>query len=321
MNELGSVTHRVVTICWLPREPAEWETFSNSRREAAELWNRMARIHAFCRARRWPWPGKKSFRRWAQVSRKRLFPDLNSQSIQEIIDEFLEAVESARSLRKKGHTEARYPRAGRGSFRDVPYKNNQARFRDGCVVLPNGASGDLRVPLPRGMMADELTLSVYRGSAATLTGRLQEARLSFGKLHLVLRVSIFATKEEEHSPIGVDLGVNTLIAATDGERSLLISGRPAKSLVRYRNKKLGDYQKLLSQRVRGSRRWKKTRRSQRQFLGKVDRRMNDLFHKATRQVADFFPGRRAYVGRPFNDAAARKGSSRKGSEELPTTGK
>jgi|SRR5215475_6735451 len=75
------------------------------------------------------------------------YPKLHSQSVQQIISEFLEAVESARQLRKKGSQEAKYPWR-KIKRRDVVYTNQGARIRDGFLLLPNGKRGRLRIKLP-----------------------------------------------------------------------------------------------------------------------------------------------------------------------------
>jgi putative transposase len=107
----------------------------------------------------------------------------------------------------------------------------------------------------------------------------------------------------QQTVIGVDLGVNTLIAATDGEKVLLVSGRAAKATVQWRNKKLASLSQRQSRMTKGSRRWKRLQRRKANMRGKARRRIADLVHKATRQVAAAFPGATCYVGAPFNDAA------------------
>jgi putative transposase len=97
--------------------------------------------------------------------------------------------------------------------------------------------------------------------------------------------------------------VNTLIAATDGQRALLISGREAKAIMQCRNKNLAAISKKQAHKREGSRRWKRLQRRRAKTRAKDRRRMNDLVHKATRQVAEAFPGATCYVGEPFNEAA------------------
>jgi hypothetical protein len=125
-------------------------------------------------------------------------PGISAQSTQQLIGEFCEAVESCQQLRKNGQTEARYPWR-KPRYHDVVYTNQDARIRDGRLVLPHCTSGTLRIRLPKSI---------------TLPGRLMEVRLSFGIVRLVFAVP--DTPRPQQTVIGVDLGVNTLIAATDG---------------------------------------------------------------------------------------------------------
>jgi putative transposase len=279
------VSYRAIEITWKPRSPAGWAAYAAARREAARLWNDLVERHHRLRRRNLNWPSKGRWQRWA----KGRYPGLSAQSAQQVIGEFCEAVHSARQLRKNGCAEARYPWKKR-RFRDVVYTNQDARIRDGRLVLPNGTSGTLRIRLPEHVK---------------LPGRLMEARLA---LH---RVILVCEAPDEARPsgktIGVDLGVNTLIAATDGEEAILVSGREAKATVQWRNKRLASAARRQSRKTKGSKRWKRLQRRKRQMLAKADRRLKDVMHKATRLVAEEFPHAKCYVGEPFNDAAQKIG--------------
>lgn len=196
---------------------------------------------------------------------------------------------SARQLRKHGHAEARYP-WHKSRYRDVPYTNQDARIRDGALILPNGVSGVLRIRLPSNLV---------------LPGRLMEVRLEFGRVLLVCQMPDDARPEGQ--TIGVDLGVNTLVAATDGATAILVSGREVKATIQWRNKRLASAQRRQSAMTKGSSRWKRLQIRKRQTLRKAERRIRDMAHKATRLVANTFPNARAYVGEPFNDAAQKVG--------------
>lgn len=278
-----SMSYRTIEIHWMPRKTAEWQTFTASRREAARLWGDLVERHHRIRRRNLKWPSKQRWQQWA----KRRYPGLSAQSVQQIIGEFCEAVNSARQLRKNGQSEARYPWR-KPKYRDVVYTNQDARIRGGRLILPHGTSGRLRIPIP-----------------VTLPGRLMEVRVSMGAVRLVCEVPDEA--RPQHTVIGVDLGVNTLIAATDGEKALLISGRAAKAIVQGRNKHLAEIQQAQSRKTKGSRRWKRLQRRKAKMLAKAHRRLLDLMHKATRKVAEAFPGATCYVGKPFNGAAERLG--------------
>jgi putative transposase len=277
--------YHAVEVAWHPRTPTEWATCGASRKEAARLWSDLVRRHHRIRCLGWRWPSKLRWERWARGR----YSGLSAQSAQQLIGEFCEAVNSCRQLRKNGQMEARYPwRLYR--YHDVVYTNQDARIRDGRLVLPHGSSGRLRIRLPE---------------AVVLPGRLIEVRLSYGLVRLICAVP--DGKRPQETIIGVDLGVNTLIAATDGQKVILISGRAAKATIQYRNKKLARIQHLQSGKQKGSRRHKRLQRGKYRLLNRSKRRIRDLCHKATRQVAQAFPGALCYVGEPFNEAAQRAG--------------
>ena len=188
------MSYRTIEIVWKPRTTSEWTAFTASRKEAARLWGDLVVRHHRIRRLNWRWPSKARWQQWA----KGRYPGLSAQSTQQLMGEFCEAVDSCRQLRKNGQAEARYPWR-RSRYHDVVYTNQDARIRDGRLVLPHGQSGTLRIRLPE---------------TVTLPGRLVEVRLSYG----IARV-ICATPDEvrpQQTVIGVDLGVNTLLAATDG---------------------------------------------------------------------------------------------------------
>lgn len=128
-----------------------------------------------------------------------------------------------------------------------------------------------------------------------------EARLHFGEVELVCQVD--DQPIEPGATIGVDLGVNTLAAATDGRSTLLVSGREVKATIQWRNKKLASVSTSQTKKVKGSRRWKRLQRSKKRMLTKAKRRVDDLLHKTSRKIAQTFPNAKAYVGEPFNDVA------------------
>jgi putative transposase len=249
------------------------------------LWGDLVVRHYRIRRMGWRWPSKARWQRWA----KGRYPELSAQSTQQLIGKFCEAVDSCRQLRKNGRTEARYPWR-KPRYHDVVYTNQDARIRNGRLILPHGKSGALRIRLPE---------------TITLPGRLMEVRLSFGVVRLVCEVA--EAPRPQQYVIGVDLGVNTLIAATDGSKVILVSGRGAKAVIQWRNKALANIQQAQASKTRGSRRWKRLQRRKHRMVDKTKRQVRDATHKASRAIATAFPGATCYVGEPFNDAAQRMG--------------
>ena len=284
-------THRVVEVAWRPRSSVQWATFTASRLANAALWNAMVRLHARIRRLRWKWPSLSRWQAWA----KGKFPGLSAQSVQQTVKEFCECIAGTTAKRKAQRARgeeitAEYPRKT-PRYRDVTYTNQGAIVRNGFLRLGHDggrwAPKTLRIRLP-----------------FDLPGRLMEVTLSFGVVRIVCEVPVVPTIESG-TVTGNDIGVNTLIAATDGETAIVVSGREAKAIVQYRNKQLASIKSCLSRCKQGSRRQKKLARRKHKMLAKCGRKIKDITHKATAAVARAFPGARAYVGEPFNDAAAK----------------
>lgn len=288
----AGTSHRVVEIAWLPRTDAEWAAFTAARLETARLWNTMVEMHAVVRRFGWKWPTEKQWRGWA----KGRFPAISAQSVQETIAAFCEtlsATTAARKAQKAAGEEvaARYPwRTPR--YRNVSYTNQDAKVRGGVLRLPHG----------RGNTVLSITLPAGR----ELPGRLMEVSLAFGVVRLVCEVT--APERSTTAPVvGVDMGVNTLLGATDGKTAVLVSGREAKAIVQYRNKAQAELGSRIDRAKRGSKRQKRLVRAKHRMIDRQARKLRDVLHKSTRAVADAFPSAPVVVGKPFNDAARRMG--------------
>jgi putative transposase len=192
----------------------------------------------------------------------------------------------------EGLAQARYPwKTSR--YRSVTFTNQAPRRKGNRLVLPcgtvEGKRAYLSVPLPQGFV--EL-------------GRLMEVRLAFCSISLVYASQSKDEVFQDEAPVVAGaLGVNTLIAATDGLAAIAVSGRAVKSFVQYRNKTLAQISERQARHQKGSKRWKRLQRAKRHMLAKQRRKVRDAAHKATRIVADAFPGAQVIVGKPFNDAA------------------
>lgn len=294
LNFAPIVSHRVVEIRWLPRTPEEWAAYTAARTEAARLWTKMVAMHAVVRRLSLPWPSRAQWETWARGR----FPALSAQSVQQVVKDFADALSSTRALRASqvaagGEATANYPWKTKVRYRDVPYTNQDAVVRDGILRLSNGRGGTapFSIPLP---------------PDRPLPGRLVEVTLAYGVVRLVCEAR--GTSERASGPlVGVDLGVNTLVAATDGETAILVSGRGLKAIVQYGNKTNATLRSRIDRAKSGSRRRKKLVRARYRAADKVARKVRDALHKATRAVANAFPRSAAVVGKPFNDAARKMG--------------
>ena len=273
------MVYRTVRFAWLPSTCQGWLIFTAVRKEAARLWSWLVERHATIRQQGGRWPTRNEL----QKEIKGLFPGLHSQSAQMILHDFCEAVASAESLRRRGEP-YEYPHR-KMTYRQVLFSNQAPKFRDGRMVLPCGKAGYLEIFIPKGV---------------TLPGRLMEVRLGYGSVEVVCEVII--EPQPPGPTIGIDLGVNTIIAATDGDKAVLVSGREIKATVQLRNKRLAEISKKQERHKKGSRRHRRLQRRKHRILDHARSKVRDLCHKATRKIADAFPNAKAYVGAPFNDA-------------------
>lgn len=288
------MSHRVVEVSWTPRTDAEWAAFTMARMDAARLWSAMVVRHA--RIRRYPWMKWPSCARWDRWARGK-FPGISAQSVQQVVAEFLDAISATTAARKAQRVAgeeitARYPWKTRAKYRDVLYSNQGATIRNGVLRLANGKHGGvLRITLP---------------TDRPLPGRLMEATLAFGVVRLVCKVAD-SDVVADGPLVGVDLGVNTLAAATDGQTAILVNGRGLKAIVQYGNKTNATLRSRIDRAKPGSKRRKKLARARHRSAAKVARKVRDALHKATRAVANAFPRSAAVVGKSFNDAAKKMG--------------
>jgi len=232
----------------------------------------------------WKWPTENRLMHWS----KKKYPHLRAQSVQQIVKDFCDSIKGTSAARKKG-LHANYPNRIL-HYRDVPFTNQSARICNGRLLLPCGSAGKLRINMPRGIV---------------LPGRLVEVTLLYGKVILVCQCDI--AQPAPKMDIGIDLGVNTLVAATDGKKVLMISGHEAKATIQWRNKRLSSLRSRQSKTKKRSRRWLRIERRKHRLLDKSNSRIKDITHKATRLVADTFPGAICHIGQPFNGAAVKMG--------------
>jgi putative transposase len=86
----------------------------------------------------------------------------------------------------------------------------------------------------------------------------------------------------------VDLGEIHLEAVTTNTGAVLVvSGRGIRSFKRQRTMRHRQLARKQARCQKYSRRWKKLQRAKNKMAGRIERRVRDLRHKATRQVLDF----------------------------------
>lgn len=181
------------------------------REESARLWNRLVRLHKYCRKRHWRWPTQgmleKHFKgRFA----------LHSQSIQALIGKFIANIDSTRTKRLEGDKKARYPWRDRKRFQIVMWKASAIKRNGNRLVLSNGKNGrKLCLKLPTNLPP----------------GKIVGAELGFRELRLTISNEVAKPQSAGQNTVAADMGVIHLAVMTDGVTSQAIVGRGLRSLV------------------------------------------------------------------------------------------
>lgn len=115
--------------------------------------------------------------------------------------------------------------------------------------------------------------------------KIRQAKLVYeeGKyyLHLVIEVKNEYKKNQDKKVMSVDLGILRPITCFDGFEVISYHGGILNSLIRYRNKKLAEFQKILSRCRKGSRRYRKLLKAKKRMLRRIRHQIKDMLYKIT----------------------------------------
>ncbi len=247
--------------------PTLFRRLKAAQMEAAQVWNYCCELHKQARTTRSAWPGRNAL----QQATKGRFA-LHSQSVQMVAHAFVATIDATRQLRA-AHPKMRtkYPWKTK-RFYPVHWPAQAVSKERGRVVLPMGR-GRPSIVLP-------LDLPEHSGACTLVWNRGFE-------LHVCVEVP-----QDKHAPgtnrATVDLGEIHLAAVTTNTgAALVVSGRGIRSLKRQRNMRHRQLAKKQAHCQKYSRRWRKLQRAKNKMAGRIERRVRDLRHKATRQVIDF----------------------------------
>jgi putative transposase len=247
--------------------PSLFHRLKAAQMEAARVWNLCMELHKEARLGHTKWPGRHEL----EQATKGQFA-LNAQAVQQTVHAFLGTIEATRRLRRE-HPKMgmKYPWRTK-TFYPVKWPAQAVHREKGRVVLPMGKGNpSLILPLALPDNAGACTLVWNRGF----------------ELHVCVEI-VPAEQAPGTVQATVDLGEIHLAAVTTTTgKALIVTGRGIRSLKRQRSKQLGWLAKKQGRCTRHSRRWKKLQRARNKVCQRIERRVRDLRHKATRQVIDF----------------------------------
>ncbi len=270
--------------------PRFFQRLKAAQMEAAQVWNACCEIHKGARRTRSTWPGETDLR----AATKRRFA-LHSQSVQMIVRAFLANIETTRKLRvthPKMHM--KYPWQTK-RFYPVHWPAQAVSRERGRVVLPMGRG--------RAALVLHLDLPENSGACTLVWNRGFE-------LHVCVEIPQ-AKRTPGENRATVDLGEIHLAAVTTNTgAAIVISGRGIRSLKRQRNMRHRQLAKKQACCKKYSRRWYKLQRAKNKMARRIERRVRDLRHKATRQVIDFCQQEQVgtlFIGNPHGVRRKNKG--------------
>ena len=247
--------------------PTLFQRLKAAQMEAAKVWNACCELHKQARCSHQKWPGLNEL----QQATKRSFA-LHSQSVQMVVGAFLANIETTHTLR------ATHPKMGM----KYPWKTKRFYPVKWPAQAVSRARGRVVLPMGRGRPSLVLPVDLPQESGAcTLVWN------GGFELHVCIKAP-----QAEHAPgtnrATVDLGEIHLAAVTTNTgAAIVISGRGIRSLKRQRNMRHRKIAKKQSRCQKYSRRWRKLQRAKNKMMNRIERRVRDLRHKATRQVIDF----------------------------------
>ena len=263
-------------------------------RSAGDVWCCILELNGWRRRRQhMPLAGYQELCRELTASGPGTFGELDTTGARSVLRRYSDAWFSAAKRRKAGDLTAHFPRRKRGL---VP-----VRWYAGTFTLDGRV---LRIPVAKGR--PPLLVRLDRDIPYP-AGQVRSVTLGYdaGRLYLDVAAEVpVATYPEGLQPdpalvAGVDLGIiHPYAVAGPGGQQLLVSGRAVRAEFRQHLRDRKGRSRAAARRApkpgqRGSRRWRKHRRSERQAEARHLRRVRQAQHEAAKTVIAWAVGQRA----------------------------
>jgi putative transposase len=195
-------------------------------------------------------------------------PDLHAHSSDAIADNFYASIKSANERKKKGDTDAKYPRRRKWFFKTT-WKSTAIKLKDGALILSNGRGNESLI-LPWQWSKPKQVELGWKQSGGY-------------QLRAVYTVQVVA-QPTGNLIAAVDLGELRSATTYDGKQTVIYNGRLIKSKVAYRNKITASMQELIAKTKSGSTRRKHLVRTKKRQVAKINQQINDILHKQTKHI-------------------------------------
>ncbi len=208
---------------------------------------------------------------------------LHSQTTQAIQDRLFGALKSY-FKNKKQNPSAKPPKPRK--FYNLIWKNQAIRYKNGKILLPLSRKSGITLSIPLRKRKRE-----YLEELLSSRAKIRQAEIVFKgfeyRLILLVKETVEISPPDRNKVVALDLGEIHPFVSFDGEEVLIWNGRLLRSYKQLRLKLIALKQKLLARKQKGSRRWKKIKRSLDRQIVKVGRKIEDLEHKLTRAFVKY----------------------------------
>lgn len=273
------------------------EAIRLGRMEAAKVWTKCRDLHLAARKDGSKWPNKDTLQKATKGF------GLHSQSAQMVCHAFLANIDTTTQLRRSGRKEIRYPWRDK-LFYPLMWPAQAMSLNGQQIVLPMGRGRkSIVLSKPDWLKAPTACKLVWNGVC--------------DELHVVVE-SEHAKQAPGDAHACIDLGqIHLATVVTNTGQALIVSGRGVRSEKRRMNKMHGAMAKKIARCTKGSRRCKKLRRVRATQACRIERRVRDMRHKATRQAIDFCIENKVgkvFIGNP--DGVRRNACGRKHNQRM-----
>jgi len=208
---------------------------------------------------------------------------LHSQTTQAIQDRLFGALKSY--FKNKKHSLNVKPPKPR-KFYNLIWKNQAIRYKNGKVLLPLSRKSGIVLSIPLRKRKREYLEELLSSGA-----EIRQAEIVFKgfeyRLILLVKETVEMNPPDRNKVVALDLGEIHPFVSFDGEEVLIWNGRLLRSYKQLRLKLIALKQRLLAKKQKGSRRWKRIKRSLGKQIAKVERKIEDLEHKLTKAFVKY----------------------------------
>lgn len=246
-------------------------------KESARVWNECIRLNKDL------WQKKQKYvdRKYLQDRIKSSFSNIiTAKCMQITIKKYLGAIKGIQQTRKAGRTDEKYPWKQKKNYNTI-WDSQQVRIDYNKSIIY------IAKPNVNHKRQKPLVLKFK----TMLPPNIAYAELVYDnglKLALNYKEDVEYLQIQSNNISAIDLGeIHSITSCDNNGNNLIITGRQIRSYQRFRNKELSILNQKLSKCTKGSRNYKKYRKSIRKLISKSSKKINNDLHKTAKLYTNY----------------------------------